>query len=289
MNRAAADIEVLRRFGVPHALLTREQCIAVEPGLWRTADKIVGGLHLPMDETGDCHDFTWRLASLLEGRGVAFELGRNVQRLEADGQRVAGIVVDGRRETADAYVVALGSHSPALLAPLGIRIPVYPVKGYSATLCIEDADSAPISTVMDEAHKVAVTRLGNRVRAAGIAELTGFDLALDPARCRTIRHVVEDLFPDAGPIEEMRYWTGLRPMTPDGPPILGPTPYRNLHLNTGHGTLGWTMACGSGQIVADLVAGREPDIQAADLTLARYGAAGRGAMPPTAMPADAET
>jgi D-amino-acid dehydrogenase len=273
MDRAAADMEVLRQFQVPHALLTREQCLAVEPGLRRAAEKIAGGLHLPADETGDCHEFTWCLASLAERSGVTFEMGRTVQRLEAEGDRIAGVVVDGRRETADAYVVALGSYSPELLAPLGIRLPVYPVKGYSATIGIEDPEAAPVSTVMDEAHKVAVTRLGDRIRAAGIAELAGFDLGLHPERCRTIRHVVEDLFPQVGPISEMRYWAGLRPMTPDGPPILGPTPYRNLHLNTGHGTLGWTMACGSGRVVADFVSGRESVIQTADLTLERYGAA----------------
>jgi D-amino-acid dehydrogenase len=285
MDKAGADIEVLRRFGIPYSVLTREECLAVEPGLRWAADKIAGGLHLPGDETGDCHMFTTRLAELLQQRGVVFRTGVEVTRLVGAGDRIAGVVVDGRLETADTYLVAAGVWSTELVAPLGIRLPVHPVKGYSATLTIDDPEAAPRSTIMDEAHKVALTRLGNRIRAAGTAELAGFDTTIRPERREMIRHVVEDLFPRASRGAEISYWTGLRPMTPDGTPIIGATPYRNLFLNTGHGTLGWTMACGSGSVVADLISGVEPPIEADDLSVARYtrsrwsGPAARPAVP----------
>jgi D-amino-acid dehydrogenase len=173
----------------------------------------------------------------------------------------------------DAYIVALGSFSPLLLKPIGIRVPVYPVKGYSLTLAITDPAGAPESSVVDETHKVAITRLGDRVRVGGIAELAGYDLDLRQAPRRTLEHVVRDLFPRAGDVGEATFWCGLRPMTPDGPPLLGPTRCRNLWLNTGHGTLGWTMACGSGHLIADLISGRKPAIDVAGLTIERYGRA----------------
>ncbi|MGB5833175.1 MAG: FAD-dependent oxidoreductase, partial [Thiohalocapsa sp.] len=177
------------------------------------------------------------------------------------------------RITGDAFVLALGSHSPALLRPLGIDLPLYPVKGYSLTLPIVDADAAPHSTIMDETYKVAVTRLGDRIRVAGTAELTGYDLSL-PRRGRgTLTHVVSDLFPDGGDLNHAQFWTGLRPMTPDGTPVLGPTPYPNLFLNTGHGTLGWTMSCGSGRLLADLISGRQPKLDMDGLTLQRFARA----------------
>jgi D-amino-acid dehydrogenase len=250
------DAEVLRALGIPHALMDRAACIAAEPALARVADKIAGGLHLPGDETGDCHKFTVELARILRASGVAFRLGTAIDRLESGPSGIAGLVADGRVETADAYVVALGSHTAPFLRPLGIRLPVYPVMGYSATLTISDLDAAPRSTVMDERHKVAITRLGNRIRAAGIAELSGYNLALRPAQCRTVRHVLEELFPQAGPIDEIAFWTGLRAMTPNGLPVIGGTAIGNLFVNTGHGTLGWTLACGSGRIVADAVSQR---------------------------------
>jgi D-amino-acid dehydrogenase len=172
--------------------------------------------------------------------------------------------------TADAYVLACGSYSPLLLHPLGIRLPVYPVKGYSATIDIGNDTAAPSGTLTDVSYKVVITRLGNKLRGAGTAELTGYDLSLPPSRCNTIKHVMHDLFPDAGDLTEAQCWCGLRPMTPDNPPVLGVTRYRNLFLNTGHGTLGWTMACGSGKVIADIVTGRQPEIDLAGLTLARF-------------------
>ena len=172
---------------------------------------------------------------------------------------------------ADRYVLALGSYSPLLLRPLGLRIPVYPVKGYSITVPITDAKFAPESTIMDETHKVAVTRLGDRIRVGGTAELAGYSLKLREARRDTLNHVVTDLFPKGGDVSKASFWCGLRPMTPDGTPIVGPTPLPNLLLATGHGTLGWTMAAGTGRVIADLIGGRKPDIDIEGLTMARYG------------------
>jgi len=169
-------------------------------------------------------------------------------------------------------VLALGSYSPLLLKPLGIRIPVYPVKGYSITVPITDPSGAPESTVMDETYKVAVTRLGDRIRVGGTAELAGYNTALRPARRGPLDHVVSDLFPRGGDLSRAEFWAGLRPMTPDGPPIIGPTPLSNLYLNTGHGTLGWTMSAGSGRVLADMVSGRTVDIDLEGITMDRYGA-----------------
>jgi D-amino-acid dehydrogenase len=203
-------------------------------------------------------------------RGVQFRYGTTIERLEAAGGRLAGVVTDGGTLTADAYLLALGSYSPLLLAPLGIRIPVYPVKGYSITVPIVDAAGAPESTVMDETHKVAVTRLGERIRVGGTAELAGYTLQLHEPRRRTLEHVVSDLFPAGGDVARAEFWCGLRPMTPDGTPVVGGTKLPNLHLATGHGTLGWTMAAGTGRLMADLISQRKPQIDLQGLTVDRY-------------------
>ncbi len=270
VRHAREDMLILARSGVPHELLDPDGCIAAEPALARVREKIAGGLRLPLDETGDCFAFTDRLSQIAADNGADFQFGINVRGLTTRNGRIDGVQTDQGQISGDAYVLALGSHSPALLRPLGIDLPVYPVKGYSLTLPVVDPDAAPRSTVMDETHKVAVTRLGERIRVAGTAELTGFDLRLPPKRRGTVAHVVSDLFPDGGDLSRAEFWTGLRPMTPDGTPVVGPTPYPNLFLNTGHGTLGWTMSCGSGRLVADLVSGRAPELDIDGLTLQRY-------------------
>ncbi|MCW0415493.1 D-amino acid dehydrogenase 1 [Xanthomonas sacchari] len=173
-------------------------------------------------------------------------------------------------ERADRYVVALGSYSPGLLAPLGIRLPVYPLKGYSLTLPIRDAALAPTSTILDESYKVAITRFDARIRVGGMAELAGFDLSRPARRRATLEKVVNDLYPRGGDLAAAEFWTGLRPATPDGTPVVGATGYRNLFLNTGHGTLGWTMACGSGRYLADLMVSRQPQISGEGLDIFRY-------------------
>ncbi len=270
VDGTAGDIEVLKRFGVPFEVLDPAGCIAAEPALARVSGKFKGGLRLPGDETGDCQLFTARLAERAAARGVAFRFGVAVERILADGDRVVGAATSEGNLTADATVVALGSYSPKMLRPLGIRIPVYPIKGYSITAPVRDPGGAPVSTVMDETYKVAITRLGDRVRVGGTAEIAGYDLRLFEARRDTLTHSVGDLYPDGADLDQAAFWCGLRPMTPDGPPIIGPAGPRGLWLNTGHGTLGWTMACGSGRVLADLVSGRRPDIDVSELGIGRY-------------------
>lgn len=270
LDGTAGDIAVLQQYGVPYELLDMDGCVRHEPALQAVRHKFVGGMRLPGDETGDCFLFTQRLARLAEGLGVQFRHGVKIQSLAQDGGDITGVRTDAGLVQADRYLVALGSYSPLLLRPLGLHLPVYPVKGYSLTLPITDASGAPESTVMDETHKVAVTRLGDRIRVGGTAELGGFDLGLKPERRRTLDHVVGDLFPQGGDLSQAKFWCGLRPMTPDGTPILGPTRYPRLWLSTGHGTLGWTMAAGTGRLMADWIAGRKPAIDTEGLSLARY-------------------
>jgi D-amino-acid dehydrogenase len=270
LDGAADDIAVLKQYGVPYELLDRGGCIAAEPALATVQHKFVGGLRLPQDETGDCHMFTQALATYAEKLGVQFKLGATIEQIITGGSRIEGVATSAGVLRADAYVVALGSWSPRLLRELGIAIPVYPVKGYSITVPIADANAAPISTVMDESYKVAITRLGDRIRVGGTAEVSGYSNKLHAARRATLDHSVSDLFPHGGKLADATFWCGLRPMTPDGPPIIGATRYANLHLNTGHGTLGWTMACGSGQVLADLLSGRKPEIDPTDLRMQRY-------------------
>ncbi len=265
------DTAVLDRLQVPYSILTPEDCIAHEPALANVREKFVGGLKLPGDETGDAHLFTQRLAALAQAAGVTFLYNTSIERLTTEAGQITGVVTSTGVFTADTYVVALGSFSPLLLKQAGINLPVYPVKGYSITLPVADEARAPQSTVMDETFKVAITRLGDRIRVGGTAELAGYSTSLRTPRRRTLEHSVNDLFPGAGDTKKATFWTGLRPMTPDGPPVIGPTKYKNLWLNTGHGTLGWTMACGSGALLADLVSGRKPNIEHDDLALARYG------------------
>ena len=270
LDGTAADIAILKRYGVGFELLDRAGCIRHEPALAHVQEKFVGGLLLPGDETGDCFKFTQNLAALAVKRGVQFRYGTRINKLVLAGQQIAGVATDAGVLKADAYLMALGSHSPLYLKGVGIRVPVYPVKGYSITVPITDAGSAPESTVMDETHKVAVTRLGDRIRVGGTAELAGYTLKLHDARRQTLEHVVTDLFPRAGDVKRAEFWCGLRPMTPDGPPVVGATRLPNLYLATGHGTLGWTMAAGTGRVMADVISGRKPGIDMDGLTVDRY-------------------
>jgi D-amino-acid dehydrogenase len=270
LDGTGKDIDILKQYGVPFELLDRAGYIKVEPALALVKEKFVGALRLPGDETGDCFKFTQNLAKMAEALGVKFRYGVNIQGIAREGQRITGVQTDAGLLQADNYLVALGSYSPLLLKPVGIHIPVYPVKGYSITLPITDKQFAPESTIMDETHKVAVTRLGDRIRVGGTAELAGYNLNLRESRRETLNHVVTDLFPRGGDVSQAEFWTGLRPMTPDGTPVLGSTPYPNLYLSTGHGTLGWTMAAGTGRVMADLISGRQPEISMDGLTMARY-------------------
>jgi len=267
---AEKDIKVLKADGVPFEVLDAEGCIAAEPGLAPNREKIAGGLRLPGDETGDCFKFTNNLAEMAAALGVNFRWGVEINRLESDGRRITGVQTSEGMIEGDAYVLAMGSYSPALARPFGMRLPVYPMKGYSITVPIVDEARAPVSTVMDETYKIAITRLGDRIRVGGMAEIAGFSHSLPKRRRATLELSVEDLFGGAGDQSRASFWTGLRPMTPDGTPLVGRSTVPNLFLNTGHGTLGWTMAAGSGRVLTDMISGRVTEIDSADLGYARY-------------------
>lgn len=267
------DMKVLEQCGVRHRLLGADELAAVEPALARVPGKFVGGLHLPDDQTGDCYLFTNRLADHCRERlGVEFRFNVEIQRLKRSTGRIESVVTSEGELTADAYVVCLGSFSPFLVKDLGIRLPIYPVKGYSLTVPVTDDGGAPQSTVMDETFKVAISRFEDRIRVGGTAELASYDLSLLEKRRATISMVVSDVFPEGGDVAKAEFWTGLRPMTPDSTPIIGVTKVDNLWLNTGHGTLGWTMSCGSGQLLADLMSGKTPAIDPSGLAVSRYAA-----------------
>ena len=270
VEAAEKDIKVLKADGVPFEVLDADACVRAEPGLAPNIDKIAGGLRLPGDETGDCFKFTNRLAEMAAELGVVFRWNTEIKAMDADLGRITSVQTSAGRIAGDAFVLAMGSYSPILARPFGMRLPVYPVKGYSITVPIVNADRAPVSTVMDETFKIAITRLGDRIRVGGMAEISGFNNHLHPRRQATLTHSVEDLFGGAGDQSKATFWSGLRPMTPDGTPLVGRSTVPNLYLNTGHGTLGWTMAAGSARVVADMVSGRVAEIDAADLGYARY-------------------
>ncbi|UEP49096.1 D-amino acid dehydrogenase [Burkholderia ambifaria] len=269
LDGAAKDIAVLQEANVPFELLSPAELKNAEPALAAVSHKLTGGLRLPGDETGDCQLFTTRLAALAESLGVKFRYNTPIDSLAIAGGRIAGVQCGSETVRADAYVVALGSYSTSFISNL-MKIPVYPLKGYSITAPIVDETAAPVSTVLDETYKIAITRFDQRIRVGGMAEIVGFDKNLRAARRETLEMCVNDLFPGGGDTSTATFWTGLRPMTPDGTPIVGRTPVSNLFLNTGHGTLGWTMSCGSGQLLADLISGKKPAIQADDLSVHRY-------------------
>ncbi|MBD0073513.1 D-amino acid dehydrogenase [Acinetobacter baumannii] len=269
MEAVQRDISVLEECGVSYELLNGNELSRVEPALANAQDKLVGGLHLPNDETGDCYLFTNALAQIAKELGVNFQFNQNVEKLIVEGDQIKGVQVNGKVLTADRYVLAFGSYSRDFLKPLDLQLPVYPVKGYSLTIPIVDPAFAPQSTVLDETYKIAITRFDQRIRVGGMAELSGFNLGLNEDRRATLQMVTQDLFP-GGDMEQASFWTGLRPMTPDSTPIIGATRFKNLFLNTGHGTLGWTMACGSGKLISDIVLNHKTDISTDGLSIQRY-------------------
>jgi D-amino-acid dehydrogenase len=256
----ARHAETMRALGIERQVKSAAECLQIEPALRHSEDRVAGGVYTPQDESGDAHRFTKELARRCAERGVAFRYGTVVEAIEQQGDAIR--LQGGERLLADAYVVALGSYSPLLLKGLGLRIPVYPLKGYSITLPLGPAESmtAPEVSLTDEAHKIVISRLGNRLRAAGTAELAGYDASVNPVRCNAIARRIRQLFPALGGITLVDRWAGLRPATPSNVPIIGRTRLRKLFLNTGHGTLGWTLACGSAKALADLVAGRKPEV-----------------------------
>lgn len=270
MDGAAGDVAILERCNVPHEMVDVDTCFKHEPALANVKEKIVGGLYLPGDGTGDCHKFTKGLAEECKKLGVTFMMETEIQSIETSKGKVTGVKTSAGELSADKYVVALGSYAPHLLGKIGINLPIYPLKGYSLTMPIIDESKAPVSTVMDQKYKVAVTRFDDRIRVGGIAEIANFNKELNPKRRSAIEFSVKDLFPGAGDVDAAEFWTGLRPMTPDSVPVLGETKYDNLILNSGHGTLGWTMSLGTSKYVADVVTGKKPDINPDGLSVARY-------------------
>ncbi|PAU37604.1 D-amino acid dehydrogenase small subunit [Vibrio coralliilyticus] len=264
------DIALLEESGTRYQLLDAKECLLQEPGLANIQGTLTGGLYLPDDETGDCYLFCQQLQAMAENAGVEFLFNTEIQRLNVQGNQVTSVATSQGEIEADKFVVAMGSYSKSLLEQVGIDIPLYPVKGYSLTLPVINHDFVPQSTIMDETYKVAVTRFENRIRVAGTAELAGFDPALPDKRLATLNHVVANLFPQGTDLTQAEYWTGFRPMTPDGTPIIGETKIENLFTNTGHGTLGWTMACGSADILTEVIT-RSNNLQYKELSTYRYG------------------
>ena len=247
---------------------TREEAVALEPALAARPDLVAGGLHYAQDETGDCHLFTNRLAERAEEKGVAFHWGEAVEAVIVEGGRATGARAGRREFRADAVVMSLATGSAALLRPLGMRVPIYPVKGYAATM--PAGPGAPEVALMDRDHKAGITRLGERLRIAGTAELAGYDPRLDKRRAGALLNIMMKRFPEGGDPSEAELWTGLRPMTPDCAPLLGECALPGLWLDTGHGSLGWTLACGSARVLAEMVSGRRSPIDLNGLTLGRF-------------------
>jgi D-amino-acid dehydrogenase len=266
---SATTRALLGELGVRHTLMDAAQCRTLEPAL-HPATALAGGLHLPEDETGNCAYFAHQLKDIAVRDGVEFRFGVDVQGFELAPGRIESVRTNAGPVRADAYVLAGGVDSAPLLAHIGIRLPLLAVKGYSATATITAFEHAPFISVMDETYKVAITRLGNRLRVAGTAELGTRGMELRDNALRTLLKVAHDWFPYATSFRQGKFWIGARPMLPDGPPVLGRTPIGNLYLNTGHGSSGWVMAMGSARIVADVIAAREPAIDLDGLTLDRY-------------------
>ena len=264
----AAAVEaskVLREFGCDRKTVDADACVAIEPALTAARPQLVGGDYTSADESGDAQCFTRYLAALCAERGVRFRYGTTVNRLTKSAGVISGVLLETEVGdeilTADAYVVALGSYTPLALRPLGIRLPVYPAKGYSATIPLSETSVAPTVAMTDDGHKIVFSRLGQRLRVAGTAEFNGYNTELNEVRCQALMQRTRQLFPDLRPAGEPEFWCGLRPSTPSNVPFIGRVALPNLYLNTGHGTLGWTMACGSGRVLADLMSGREPEIR----------------------------
>lgn len=272
-EQAIPKAKVMSEFGCIREVLDVDGCVAREPALAESRDKLVGGTFSPDDESGDAHLFTVRLAEICTGMGVQFRYGTQIRRFMAGGDRIMSVATDGGSLTCedyDMFVLALGSYTPLLLKPLGLKLPVYPAKGYSVTIPTGGSDGAPRVAIIDDERKIVYSRLGDRLRVAGTAELTGYDTDLRDERVGSILSAAMDLFPRCGDASKAEFWAGLRPTTPDSVPVVGRTPFKNLVLNTGHGTLGWTMCAGSGRVVADVISGRDPDIDLDGLGIERF-------------------
>lgn len=269
-DHAVAASRTMAKYGLDRQVQTPEQCRAVEPALTAAAPMLAGGIFTPDDESGDAHLFTQELAAKAASAGVEFLWNATIAAIEKSGDSITAITTDKGRVTGDAYVLALGSFSPLMVHSLGLSLPIVPAKGYSLTVPVGEHLGAPTVSITDDARKIVFTRLGERLRIAGTAEMAGWDLSMTELRWRMQLDRAKELFPDGGDYDRAEPWAGLRAVTPDSVPILGQTPVKNLWLNTGHGTLGWTMACGCGRILADLISGKTPEIPLDGLGLDRF-------------------
>jgi D-amino-acid dehydrogenase len=263
-DAAISAASLMRQYDCDRQVKTREESFAIEPALKNSEAPIVGATYTANDESGDAFKFTQSLAHLCGARGVVFRYGSEIRELLIEGGRVAGAVLTtGNSQevlTADAYVLSMGCYSALILRDTGISLPIYPAKGYSITIPIAGHAGAPSVSITDDGAKLVFSRLGNRLRAAGTAELNGYNMDINRIRCEAIVKRTFALFPQAGDRSRIEFWTGLRPSTPSNVPYVGRTRFPNLYLNTGHGTLGWTMSCGSGHAIADIVSGNKPEV-----------------------------
>lgn len=270
LEHSAKAWALVRDHGVAVEVKSAAESVRIEPALAPARDKFVGAIYSPSDESGDACMFTRHLAKLCEGLGVRFNYGASISGLKANAEAVESVVTDKGEFVADNYVLAAGSYSPSIARSIGVRLPIYPIKGYSVTVPIGGRQGAPTVGVIDESTRVAFVRLGERLRLAGIAEFSGYDTSYKPRDFGTMFKAAKELFPDGGDYDRPEFWACLRPMTPDGPPIMGRGRHRNLYFNIGHGHLGWTMGCGAGRVIADLIAGRRPGIDLDGLTIDRF-------------------
>jgi D-amino-acid dehydrogenase len=271
IEKAKRDISILEKFNINYELLDAKGCVEAEPGLKYVKNKLSGGLRFNNDFTGNCYLFSNEIYKKCIEMGVNFEFNTEIKSIKINNNEISSVLTSRGEFKADCYSVSLGSYSTKILSQVGIKIPIYPVKGYSITLPVLTDQDAPQSTIMDEKNKIAITRLGDRIRVAGMAHLTDFDKSLRIKSLESLKSGLDFVFPKCyEPSEDVNFWTGFRPSTPDGTPIIGPTPYSNLYLNTGHGTLGWTMSSGSGKLLADIVSGNQPEISIEGIDMNRY-------------------
>ncbi|WP_417842895.1 D-amino acid dehydrogenase [Thalassospira sp.] len=271
MSKVSQSSEIMKQFGLKRHVVNARECLEIEPALQAAAHQIIGGSFSPDDESGDAQKFTTELAKICRNMGAVFHYNTSIHSIEKSSSAIDHIRTDSGEVRGDCYLVCLGSFSPLLTKPLGIKLPIYPCKGYSITIDTSGHEShAPSVSLIDDSVKMVYSRLGNRLRAAGTAELDGYSLRMSHRRQQLIANKAFDLFPRCGKREDITYWSGLRPVTPDSAPVLGPTKYDNLYLNTGHGTLGWTMSCGSGKVIADLISGKTPEISLGGLNVDRF-------------------
>lgn len=258
---AIPQAKLMREYGCDRVVKSAAECLEIEPALAGSTVPVIGGTYTADDESGDAHQFARQMADRAATRGVVFRFDATLERLAVAEGRVTGACLSsGQVLSGDAYVAALGSYTPLMLRSLGLRLPVYPAKGYSATIPISAGDVAPTVSLTDDGRKIVFSRLGRRLRVAGTAEFTGYNTEINMRRCEAIVRRTFEIFPGVVERQGIEYWAGLRPATPGNVPLVGATRFPNLYLNTGHGTLGWTMACGTGRLLADIVSGRTPDL-----------------------------